>query len=167
MIGRLIAGALVGLILGAGVAAAVVKGLGIIVFPALLAYLLAAGVGLLTGLFAGKPVWAAGGQIEAGLKAFFGALLATGAMFALRMWVHQGINLGAFGAGEIGTLPAASLPLIAATLGALFGLDNTPSTGDATAKQSGVRVAQGNGSASAALDEDDEEAADASRRARH
>lgn len=167
MLGRLIVGALIGVILGAAVAALLVKGLGIIATGAILAYVSAAVVGLLTGLFAGKPIWAAGGQIEAGLKAFFGALLAAGAMFALRSWVKMDVDLSRFGAGAglLGEVPAASLPLIAGVLGAFFGLDNTPDSnadakppGGATAASgAGVRVAAGKGSKPSAADEADEE----------
>src|SRR5262245_49814082 len=120
---RLIAGAIIGALLGGLVAVVLVKGLGIVAFGAILAYTTAALSGALAGLFAGKPIWASGGQIEAGLKAFFGALLAAGGMFAIRQWVHVPVDFSAFGAGagELGSVPAASLPLIAAVLGALFG----------------------------------------------
>jgi hypothetical protein len=168
MLGRLIVGALIGLVLGAAMAAALIKGLGVVAFGAVLAYVFAAVVGVLTGLFAGKPIWAAGGQIEAGLKAFAGALLAAGAMFVIRQWVHVSVDLSSFGAGagELGALPAASLPLIAAVLGAVFGTDNTPDapTDEKRAASSPpVRVAKGD--VAAALDEEQEPPA-ASRRAR-
>jgi len=169
MLGRLIVGALIGLVIGAALAAALVKGLGMVAFGAVLAYVLAAIVGVLTGLFAGKPIWAAGGQIEAGLKAFAGALLAAGAMFVIRQWIHVSVDLSSFGAGagELGALPAASLPLIAAVLGAIFGADNTPADAASDEKRVGaaapVRVAKGDGAAS--LDEEQDPPA-ASRRAR-
>lgn len=169
MIGRLILGAFVGALIGVGLAAALVKGLGIVAVGAILAYVFAAVAGALTGLFAGKPVWAQGGQIEAALKAVFGALLAAGAMFALRTWVHMDIDLSRFGAGAgpIGDVPAASLPLIAGVLGALFGLDNTPEP-EGTAKSGAapkrVRIEKG-GAKGATADEDEAEEV-ASRRAR-
>jgi hypothetical protein len=82
---------------------------------------------VLTGLVAGKPIWAADGKIEAGLKAFFGALLSLGAMFALRRWVSLPVDLSALraGSGTLGDLPAAALPMIAAALSAFYELDNT------------------------------------------
>ncbi len=132
MIRRLFVGLVLGLILGGLVAAGLVAGLRVPLFVggggALLAYLAAALTGTLTGLFAGKPIWS-GARVEAGLKAFFGALLGVGLMFALREW-GAGFRLdlsalGAGGAGSVGDLPAASLPLIAAVLGAFFELDNT------------------------------------------
>ncbi len=128
MLKRLLLGLLIGLVVGGVVAAGVVKGLPAGTFDvAAFAYLLAAATGALTGLFAGKPIWSSDGKIEAGLKAFFGALLAAGALFALRQWVKVPVDLTALGAGAgaIGELPAAALPAVAATLGAIFELDNT------------------------------------------
>ncbi len=135
MIKRLLYGLVFGLFVGAIVAAAIIKGLGMLSFAgtsgAVLAYVFAAVTGVLVGLVAGKPIWASGGQIEAGLKAFFGALLASGAMFVLRRWVHIDLDLHGMGAGPdlptaVGYLPAVSLPLISAVLGAFYEADNTP-----------------------------------------
>lgn len=132
MLRRLFVGLLIGLVIGGLMAFALVKGLNAPVFNgasgALLAYLFAGLSGVVTGLLAGKPIWARGGQIEAGLKALFGALLAVGAMFALRQWGGGiDVNLAMMSAGHaaIGDLPAASLPLIAAILGGFYELDNT------------------------------------------
>ncbi len=135
MLKRLVYGILFGLLVGGLLAAAVVKGIGMLAFTggtgAVLAYVFAAVTGVLVGLVAGKPIWSAGGQIEAGLKAFFGALLASGMMFALRRWVHFDVDLHALGVGpatatSVGMLPAISLPLIAAILGGFYEADNTP-----------------------------------------
>lgn len=133
MLGRLIFGFVLGLLVGVIAAAGLVVGLKMTVFAGgaaiLFAYLAAAGVGAVTGLVTGKPVWAADAKVEAGLKAFFGALLGAGVLFALQRWAGSvTIDLGAYGPGHaeaIGMLPATALPIIAATLGALFGLDNT------------------------------------------
>jgi hypothetical protein len=132
MLKRLIIGLLLGGVIGAVIAAVLVQGMGMTTFAASTlgaagAYLAAAATGILTGLVAGKPIWAADGKIEAGLKAFFGTLLALGAMFALRTWAKVDLDLRALKAGEglIGNLPAASLPIIAAVLGGFFELDNT------------------------------------------
>ncbi len=127
---RLIVGLIIGGIVGAIVAAILVQGLGMAVTTgagAFVAYLAAAGTGVLTGLVAGKPIWAAEGRIEAGLKAFFGMLLALGMMFVLRTWVHVGLDLTSLraGSGSLGDLPAAYLPLIAGLLGGFFELDNS------------------------------------------
>lgn len=178
MIGRLIVGGLIGGIIGAALSVLLIK-LGLASLPLILFYAVAAGAGALTGLFAGKPIWASGGKIEAGLKAVFGALLAVGALFAIRKWLSLDVDLSRFGAGAgpIGELPAASLPMIAATLGALFGLDNTPdgasagtSDGKASAKARSMeggsakaRVAKGGAGIS---DDEAEDDASAGRRAR-
>jgi hypothetical protein len=130
---RLLIGLVLGTVLGGVVAAILVQGLGIWSFAAsgaVFAYLAAAVTGAIAGLVAGKPIWAADGKIEAGLKAFFGMLLSLGAMFAIRQWVHVNLDLTMIkaGAGEIGDLPAASLPVIAALLSGFFELDNSGSS---------------------------------------
>jgi hypothetical protein len=127
MVKRLVIGLVLGVILGAALAAVLVQGLGIVTFAPATAYLAAAATGVITGLVAGKPIWAADGKIEAGLKAFFGALLSLGAMFVLRRWVSVPVDLSALkaGAGTLGDLPAAALPMIAAALSAFYELDNT------------------------------------------
>ena len=136
MLKRLFVGLFLGAVVGAILAAVLVQGLGMMTFEgsalgATAAYLAAALTGVLTGLVAGKPIWAADGKIEAGLKAFFGALIGLGGMFALRQWVHVDVDLSSLkasaGPAEIGQLPAISLPLIAAVLGGFFELDNTDS----------------------------------------
>lgn len=133
MIKRLLVGLVIGLVMGSLLAAALVKGLGIAVFGAALAYLFAAITGVVVGLVAGKPIWARGGQIEAGLKAVFGALLGAAAMFAIRRWLNVSIDLTALGAGHdvIGSLPAVALPMIAGVLGAFYEADNNSSDEDA------------------------------------
>lgn len=170
MIKRLVVGLVLGIVIGGALAAALVKGLGVTTFVAggwALAYLAAAATGVVTGLVAGKPIWSADGKIEAGLKAFFGGLLAAGAMFALRSWVKVDVDLGALGAGAgpVGELPAVALPGIAALLAAFFELDNT---GDgASDKETKVRVGTGARVAGAESAEDEEApASGAKRRAR-
>ncbi len=133
MLRRLIFGLVLGLIVGCALAAGLVH-LGAVNYlgagGGALAYVSAALAGTLTGLLAGKPIWAADAKIEGALKAVFGALISVGAMFALRQWAGGIVVpslefVGAGGPGPVGELPAASLPLIAGVLGALFGLDNT------------------------------------------
>jgi hypothetical protein len=104
---------------------------------AVLSYVGAVLTGVLTGLVAGKPIWASGAKIEAGLKAFFGAALGAGLMFALRQWggaFELDLRFIGAGHGAVGDLPAASFPLLAAVLGAFFELDNT---GDGNAEGKG------------------------------
>lgn len=128
MVKRLVVGLLLGAVLGAVIAAVLVQGLGLVAFGTpVTAYLAAAATGVMAGLVAGKPIWSADGKIEAGLKAFFGALLSLGLMFVLRRWVDVSLDLTALkaGYGALGDLPAASLPMIAALLSAFYEIDNT------------------------------------------
>src|SRR5579859_4530068 len=149
MLRRLIFGLVLGLMVGAGLAAGLVR-LGEASFAVgsgvMIAYLAATLAGGVTGLIAGKPIWASGAKIEGGLKAAFGALMGAAAMFALRQWATGfDVNLSFLGGGgpaPVGELPAASLPLIAAVLGGLFGLDNTDG-GDDDGAATRKRVAGG------------------------
>jgi hypothetical protein len=174
MLRRLILGLVIGLVIGGALAFGLVR-LGEMTFAGaggdMLAYLSAAAAGALTGLVAGKPIWASGARIEGGLKALFGALLAVGGMFALRQWA-SGFepNLTALGGGgplPVGELPMASLPLIAAGLGGLFGIDNTEVAADARGTDRGgpstrKRVAASAGSKSRIAEVEDGEDAEAS-----
>ncbi len=185
MVRRLFVGLILGLLVGAAVAAALVAGLKVPDFQgvgaggAVLGYLAAAVTGVLTGLVAGKPIWASGAKIEAGLKALFGALLGAGLMFAMRQWAGAlEPDLSFIGAGHapIGELPAASLPLLAAVLGAFFELDNTgdskaESTGKEARERKRVGASSTNGSSRARVLEaadsaEGEEAEVVSRRAK-
>jgi hypothetical protein len=122
---RAVIGLVKGLLLGGVLALVLVKGLGVATFGALIAYPVAVLIGVLAGLVAGKPIWRRDARIEVALKAVVGAIVAGGLMFGLRKWVNPSLDLGAFGAGELGELPVVSLPLIATALSVLFELDNT------------------------------------------
>ncbi|MGO8991777.1 MAG: hypothetical protein ACLQVI_00505 [Polyangiaceae bacterium] len=139
MLRRLFVGLLIGAIVGGLVAAGVIAGLGMLKLTGIFAYVFAAATGTLTGLVAGKPIWASGGQIEAGLKAFFGALLAAGGMYAIRAWLHFDVDLSIAhaGSGHLSELPGAFLPIIGAVLGGFYELDNTPEAKDGGASKSG------------------------------
>jgi len=167
MLKRLVFGLLLGLFVGALLAAAVIKGLGMVAFAgtggAVLAYVFAAVTGVLIGLVSGKPIWAAGGQIEAGLKAVAGAIVAAGAMFAMRRWFNIDLDLHSIGLGpavaqSAGLLPATTLPLIAGILGAFYEADNTPAADDKAPKSKGKDAAKSKVRVgSQAKDEEDEE----------
>lgn len=182
MLKRLFVGLFLGAVVGAILAAVLVQGLGVMTFDswalgAAGAYLAAALTGVITGLVAGKPIWSADGKIEAGLKAFFGALIGLGGMFVLRQWVHAEVDLSALkasaGPAEIGQLPAVSLPLIAAVLAGFFELDNTDS-GDKNKDKKDETDASSRGGASSKVriaggdeaedSEEEEEAAPARKR---
>ncbi len=172
MLKRLLFGLVFGLFVGGLLAAAVVKGVGMATFAsgaggAVMAYIFAAVTGVLVGLVAGKPIWASGGQIEAGLKAGVGAAIAAGAMFAMRRWLSIDLDLHSMGASQAGLLPVVTLPLIAGVLGAFYEADNTPAPDedkkskgkDAPSSKSKVRVVD-------AKDEDDEEELEAPKKAK-
>ena len=89
MLKRLLFGVVKGILVGGILGLLFVKALGLTAFGAVLAYLAAVVTGVLTGLVAGKPIWAEGARIEAGLKAFVGALVGAGAI------VRKGSEIGA------------------------------------------------------------------------
>ena len=168
---RLLAGIIKGLVVGGLLGFGLAK-LGFAAPGAIIAYLAAALTGVVVGLVAGKPIWAKDAKIEAGMKAFFGALLGAGLMWATRTWVKVPLpfSLGELGGangslgetaanGTLGGLAVTSLAAIAALLGGFYDADNTPgeeSSGGPkriAAAEGGKRIAaQG----SAADDEDAE-----------
>lgn len=127
MIGRLVLGVFKGAFVGAALAAALVYGLHVTSWGAPLAYAFGAAAGVLVGLVAGKPIWARGAKIEAGLKAFFGAALGAAAMWGARKWLGFPLDLGPLsdGAAPLGLIPAASVSVVAMALAILYELDNT------------------------------------------
>jgi hypothetical protein len=176
MLRRLLIGLVLGLIVGGLAAAALVAGLHIPLFALdtggiVLAYLATAVTGVLTGLVAGKPIWASGAKIEAGLKAFFGALLATGLLFALRRWVPfhpdmaflmPGVSPDDVKNALVGDVPALALPAVAAVLGGFFELDNTggdekdDAKSDASKAKKRVADDKSNGKSQKRVAEDDD-----------
>jgi hypothetical protein len=151
MLGRLLIGIVKGLIVGGLVGFGLAK-LGFAAPGAVVAYAAAALTGVLIGLVAGKPIWAKDARIEAGMKAFVGALLGAGLMYAARRWLtmpvplplgelgggNASLNEAASTAGTFGGLALTSLAAIAALLGGFYEADNTPdeqgSAGGPTAK---------------------------------
>ena len=126
--------------MGGLLAFALVKGFGLVTFGALIAYAAAVVTGVLTGLIAGKPIWARDARIEAGLKAFAGAFLGAAVMFALRRWVGVDVSLGELGQGVVGELPAVSLPLIGVALALVFELDHSVGRESETSEKTKTRV---------------------------
>ncbi|HEU4535878.1 MAG TPA: hypothetical protein VFS00_17260 [Polyangiaceae bacterium] len=127
MIKRAVLGLGKGLLVGALIAAALVFGFGKASLIPAAAYVMAALAGVLTGLIAGKPIWHEGARIEAGLKAFFGALLGVGALYALQRWAPLPSGLVPVRPTFAGEVSVAAFPLIAALLGLIYDVDNTPS----------------------------------------
>jgi hypothetical protein len=131
MLGRLIIGIVKGLMVGMLLGFGLVK-LGMAMPGAVVAYLAAAVTGVLTGLIAGKPIWAKGAAIEAGAKAVVGALLSIGLMAAARNWLLMEIpfSLGAIGPDHAtwGGFAMTSLGGIAGLLGGFYEADNDPAS---------------------------------------
>lgn len=136
MIGRTLTGLLTGLLLGGVIAAGLVFGLGWASLPFWLMAVAMALTGTLIGLVAGKPVWAEGARIEAGLKAGVGAVLAVVSLWLLNR--YTGLTNAAplpFGHAKhvVGQVSVLAFPMIAAALTTLFEIDNTPETEEAKA----------------------------------
>ncbi len=140
MLGRLFIGIVKGLLVGTLLGLGLVK-LGLGMPGAIVAYLAAALTGVVTGLIAGKPIWAKDAKIEAGTKAFVGALLALGLMAAARTWlmVPLPISLGSLAPehATLGGFAMTALAGIAALLGGFYEADND-SSGEEEAAPSGA-----------------------------
>jgi hypothetical protein len=145
MLRRALSGVIKGLLLGGLLAALLIQGLGVTVYSgALVAYAMGALTGILAGLVAGRPIWARGAAVEAGLKSAFGALLGVIALLVTRRFLDVAVDLGPLGNAAFGELPALSLPLVGAVLSALFELDNTgdDAAGGSRAGSRGPRVSR-------------------------
>ena len=166
MLGRLLLGLVKGLLIGALLGFGLAK-LGLGAPIALIAYPAAALGGILVGLVAGKPIWAKDAKIEAGMKAFVGAILGAGLMFAARRWLTmevalplQGLVEAKAASGAIGMLAITSLAMITAVLGGFYEADNDPAEGGAGGASTGKRVTTGQRvGASAGEDLEDEDLA--------
>jgi hypothetical protein len=90
-------------------------------------YAATAVVGVLTGLVAGKPIWARAAKTEASIKAVAGAFIAVVTMFGIRKWLPGATldlsSVGA-GAGPIGHTPFVALPLVGTALALVFEVDD-------------------------------------------
>jgi len=135
MFARLIVGILKGLVVGGLIGFGLVKlGVGLFVGKwVILAYVMAALTGIIVGLIAGKPIWAKDAKVEAGMKAFVGALLGAGLLFGLgklNLSLSESV-LSAFGVmtkdpQTLASFPVTALAMIAAVLGGFYEADNTP-----------------------------------------
>ncbi len=171
MLGRLLIGIVKGLLVGGLVGFGLAK-LGFAAPMAVIAYLAAAVTGVLIGLIAGKPIWAKDAKIEAGMKAFVGALLGAGLMYAVRRWLtmplpfvlgplsaaNTSLGEAATSTGTVGGMAITSLAAIAGLLGGFYEADNDPSEGSSTPENTGKRAPATN--KRIAADEAGDEAAD-------
>lgn len=96
-------------------------------WTSLVAYGAVATLGAVLGLVAGRPIWARDAKLEAALKSVVGAFIGATAMYGARKWL-QGVHVNLVslggGAGSLGDVPLASLPLIGAGLGLVFEIDD-------------------------------------------
>ncbi|MEP7120803.1 MAG: hypothetical protein ABJE95_07840 [Byssovorax sp.] len=153
MLGRLLIGIVKGLLLGGLIGFGLAK-LGLAAPGAIIAYLVAAATGVLVGLIAGKPIWAKDAKIEAGMKAFVGALLGAGLMYAARRWLtmplpfvlgplsaaNTSLGEAATSTGTVGGMAMTSLAAIAGLLGGFYEADNDPNEDHHPPEQSGKRA---------------------------
>jgi hypothetical protein len=127
------------------------------------AYAAATLVGALVGAIAGKPIWGREAKLEGLLKTLAGAFIAMTAMYGTRKWLSGvQVNLESLGggAGPIGQVPGAALPIIGASLGFVFQVDDALG-GDGEPPPQRVLAP----SAPAELADDDEDEAGSERRA--
>jgi len=181
MLKRLLIGIVKGLFIGGLLGFGLAK-VGLAAPGAVVAYIAAGMAGVLTGLVAGKPIWAKNAKVEAGMKAFAGALLGAGLMYATRRWLTMGIpfDLGDLAAineslselpgttGSVGGLAVTSLAAVAALLGGFYEADNSPGDSEDDEAQSGrkVRIADDEDEDDAELEAEAEEEAAEPRKAR-
>jgi hypothetical protein len=154
-------GLAIGIVLGGGIAYGLFK-----VLPDAmsggLGYVFAAVTGVLVGLVAGKPIWAKGALIEAGLKATIGAALACGILFGIR-FLHLDIPaIADIPSAELGRHAITSLTSIATLLAVFYEIDNSGS-GEDDSKNAPTRqrVSQAPGKSRVADIEESDEAAPA------
>ncbi|MCA9630890.1 MAG: hypothetical protein KC766_24660 [Myxococcales bacterium] len=145
MIGRFLLGLIKGVVVGAVVAVVLVKGLGIVTWGAVVAYVAAVVTGLLTALVSGKAIWVRDAGVENAIKAVAGVLIAVVGMYGVRRWLPYSVDLSLLqaGSGRLGDLPAAALPLVGTLLALMFEIDNTgESAKEAGRAQSKQRIAE-------------------------
>lgn len=154
MIGRTLMGLVTGLLFGGVIAAGLVFGLGWASLPFWMMAIAMVLTGALVGLVAGKPIWAEGARIEAGLKAGFGAVLAVVALWLLNRYTGL-TNATALPFGHAkhvaGQVSVMAFPMIAALLTTLFEIDNTPESEEAKAKRAELAERNGKEGEAAAL----------------
>ena len=124
MLKRLVFGLVIGILVGGA------AGYGLFqVLPTAMAggfgFVFAALVGVLVGLVAGKPIWAKGAAIEAGLKAIIGAALGCAILFGLRFLGFSVPAMAGIGEAVVGRHPVGSLLAIATVLAVFYEIDNS------------------------------------------
>jgi len=134
---------------------------------ALAMYAAVAAVGVLTGLLAGRPIWANGAKIEGLLKAVVGLFISVTMLFGVRKWLPGvSVDLGAFaGSGPIGSVPWIILPAIGVAYAIVLEIDDAIGADPPPAPRR-VREEPGSLRIEEAAPEDEEAAASDDTRAR-
>jgi hypothetical protein len=124
MLKRLGLGLLIGIVLGGLLGYGLGQVPGALMGGAL-GYVFAAVTGVLVGLVAGKPIWAKGAGVEAGLKAGIGALLGCALLFGLRFLSFNVPSLAGIADAPIGRHPIGALVAISTLLAVFYEIDNS------------------------------------------
>jgi hypothetical protein len=124
MLKRLLVGLVIGVVAGGALGFGLLQLLSDPMGGAL-GYAFAAITGVLVGLVAGKPIWAKGALVEAGLKAFVGALLACGLLLGLRYVPVELPGLAGATSAKLGYHAFGALMSVATLLSVFYEIDNT------------------------------------------
>ena len=135
---RLGLGLLIGLLVGGVLGYALLQLMGD-PMGGLLGYAFAATVGVLVGLLAGKPIWAKGAAVEAGLKAGIGALAACLLLLGLRYIPISIPALAMIPGARLGYHALGSLMAVATVLAIFYELDNTDGDAEKVDKNAPTR----------------------------
>lgn len=138
MLKRLLVGLMIGIVAGAAMGFGLMQLLANPMSGAL-GYAFAAITGVLVGLVAGKPIWAKGALVEAGLKAFIGALLACGMLFGLRFVPFTLPGFAGAPAALLGQHAFGALAAVATLLAVFYEIDNTGGDAEAVDKNAPTR----------------------------
>jgi hypothetical protein len=90
-----------------------------------LGYVFAAVTGILVGLVAGKPIWAKGAGVEAGLKAAIGAVLGCALLFGLRFLSFKVPTIADIPGDIVGRHPIGALLAISTALAVFYEIDTS------------------------------------------
>ena len=136
---RLLVGLFKGLVVG-GLIGFALSAAGMGLPGAWLAYPMAALVGALLALVAGKPIWAEGARIEVGAKAVAGLILAPLLMAASRHFLTVDVSAMTTEGATLGMASITSLAMVGALVAGFFEADNSPEPSKTTTGAGGPRI---------------------------
>jgi hypothetical protein len=167
MFRRLLLGLAEGLLVGLALGIVCTRELGLGAPSGVTLVLLGSVAGAVTGLVAGRPVWARNAKVEALLKSAVGAVLGGALSLAFSHWLKGTLDLRGFalGVGPIGQRSVSLLPAVTSVLALLFELDDDGKRPDRQLESSG-RERRRMPTADPALDESHESHEQSKARAR-